>query len=99
MEQLLWLQHARRQAFRMMPAQKHLQHMPVRLQPVRPEIVAHQLPCRMQLLVDEWQRHFGGGRIGQFGEARFLRLLERLEHGARKPRMPLGKLVNVLAHV
>src|SRR5262245_13502166 len=63
MEHLLGRDQPRRQAFRVMVAQKGLEYLAVGRKPVRPEVVPHQLARRPELLVHERQRALAGGGV------------------------------------
>src|SRR5712664_3694692 len=77
-KQLLDRHQPRRQALRMVMAQKDLQRVAVRRDAVGPEVLAHQLAHRHQGLLHERQRHLGGGGVAQRRQRRALRLLESL---------------------
>src|SRR6185437_12259288 len=83
MEQFLGLDQPRRQALRMVMLEKALQRLAVGLEPVGPEVLAHQRARLDQPLLDEGQRHLGCRGVAQQVERGLLRLLEGLEHRAR----------------
>src|SRR5579871_2497197 len=87
MKQLFWAKQARRQAFYVMAFEETPQHLAVRLKSVRPEVLTHQPARSTQLLLDERQRHLGGGRIREFCQRDRLRALERLIDRNRQPRV------------
>src|SRR5712692_3333260 len=68
-----------------MVTQKGLQDLAVLRQPVRPEIVAHELTRGAQLLLDEWQRYLRRRGVLERREALRLRFRKRLEHRRRQP--------------
>ena len=65
MKQFVDRDAARRQAFGVMLAQEIIEHLAVRADAVGPEIVTHQVARLFQPLLDERQRDFGCGCVGE----------------------------------
>jgi hypothetical protein len=65
MKQLLDREPPRRETLAVMVAQERLERVPVGLDAVGPEILAHERARRLELLLDERQRHLGGRRVAQ----------------------------------
>src|SRR5690348_6954136 len=59
MEKLLRLHQPRRQSLRMVMAQEDLERLAARRDAIRPEVVAHELACFAQPLLDKRQGHLG----------------------------------------
>src|SRR3974390_149557 len=75
----------------MMMAQECFQRLPVRFEPVGPEIISHQRARLRDALLEERQRGLRCRRIGEHVYRLVFRLAERLEHGAWEPRMLLDQ--------
>src|SRR5258708_7157738 len=91
MEQLMRLKPTAGQALGIVPSKEAVDSVLVFRKAVRPEIEAHQLARRPQLVFDEWQSHFGRTGLAQPLERERLRLLECLDECTRQPRMLIGE--------